>query len=279
MVSFRTCIATIQSNSTERLKRRHAKLSRRAATPRGRRRVLRGESGRLQTGVGRVPCPSSRARVDGGLRGPACASRAARARRWMRFWSITDARVMQAMCWSAVAGGTCERVDLEDLLKQGRPPAGRLARGQRSCGDDRRRPVGSGRRRLLAHASRTVGIPPVVRRRDVAFVGDMAPRPGQELQRVDGLGPRRWPLRHVGAIRHRLRGPVVRQPLQRDGIPCAVPGEASGERAIVLRHPKGPTQTAVWTWNPECGQVSMPAAWSSSNSSRRTKSRSTARRK
>ena len=32
----------------------------------------------------------------------------------------------------AVAAGTGERVDLENLLKQGRPPAGRLGRGQRS---------------------------------------------------------------------------------------------------------------------------------------------------
>ena len=36
------------------------------------------------------------ARVDGGLRGPACASRAARARRRARIWSITDAWVMHA---------------------------------------------------------------------------------------------------------------------------------------------------------------------------------------
>gem|GEM_PF-2802095 len=36
------------------------------------------------------------ARVDGGLRGPACASRAARVRKWVRIWSITDVWVMQA---------------------------------------------------------------------------------------------------------------------------------------------------------------------------------------
>ena len=43
----------------------------------------------------------------------------------------------------------------------------------------------------------------------------------------------------VGPIGHRLRGAVVRQALQRDGIPRAVLGEASGKRAIVLRHPDG----------------------------------------
>ncbi len=36
------------------------------------------------------------ARVDGGLRGPTCASRAARVRRWVRIWSITDVWVMNA---------------------------------------------------------------------------------------------------------------------------------------------------------------------------------------
>ena len=36
------------------------------------------------------------ARVDGGLRGPACASREVRVRRWVRIWSITDVWVMQA---------------------------------------------------------------------------------------------------------------------------------------------------------------------------------------
>ncbi len=89
--------------------------------------------------------------------------------------------------------------------------------------------------------------------------------PGQELERVGGLGARRGSVGLVGAIRHRLRGPVVRQPLQRDGIPGAVAREARRERAIVLGDPKGSSQTAVCTWNPECGQVSMPAASSSSN--------------
>ena len=36
------------------------------------------------------------ARVDGGLRGPAWASRAAQVRRCVRIWSITDAWVMNA---------------------------------------------------------------------------------------------------------------------------------------------------------------------------------------
>ena len=58
-----------------------------------------------------------------------------------------------------------------------------------------------------------------------------------ELTSYVEIGPRRWPLRLVGAIRHRLRGPVIRQPLQRDGMPRAVPGEPGRERAIVLGDP------------------------------------------
>ena len=38
----------------------------------------------------------ARARVDGGLRGPACASREARVPRWVRIWSSTDVCVMHA---------------------------------------------------------------------------------------------------------------------------------------------------------------------------------------
>lgn len=54
-----------------------------------------------------------------------------------------------------------------------------------------RKPVGSGPRRLLAYAWRTVGMPPGVPRRDVAVVGEMAQLSDQELQRVAGLGSRR----------------------------------------------------------------------------------------
>ncbi|OBQ31858.1 MAG: hypothetical protein AN485_23020, partial [Anabaena sp. MDT14b] len=61
----------------------------------------------------------------------------------------------------------------------------------------------------------------------------------QKLQRVGGLGARRRAVRLVGPVRHRLRGAVVRQALQRDRIPRTVPGESGDERAIVLGHPHG----------------------------------------
>lgn len=46
-----------------------------------------------------------------------------------------------------------------------------------------------------------------------------------------------WAFRLIGAIHHRLRGPVVRQPLQRYGMPRALPREAGREGPIVLGDP------------------------------------------
>jgi len=54
--------------------------------------------------------------------------------------------------------------------------------------------------------------------------------------------------------------------------PFFMPPEALAE----WRKTKGKVRDS---WNPECGQVSIPAAWSSSKSAKRTNSRSTARRK
>ena len=139
----------------------------------------------------------------------------------------------------AVAGGTRERVDLEDLLEERRPPAGGLRRresGRRGDGGWPR-PVCGGERRLVPRAPRAVGIPAIVPRGDVALVGDVHQHPGQERERVDGLGARRRALGLVRPVRHRRGGAVVGQPLQCDGIPRTVPGESGGERAIVLRHP------------------------------------------
>ena len=53
---------------------------------------LTRREGRRRTGGGRVTHFGSRgARVDGGLRAPALAAGAERARTWARIWSITDA--------------------------------------------------------------------------------------------------------------------------------------------------------------------------------------------
>jgi hypothetical protein len=65
----------------------------------------------------------------------------------------------------------------------------------------------------------------------------MDQHPGEELERVYRLGARRRTVRLVGPVRHRLRGSVVRQALQHDGIPGAVAREAGGERAIVHGEP------------------------------------------
>ena len=90
---------------------------------------------------------------------------------------------------------------------------------------------------LPPHATGAIGIPAIVPRRDVALVGKVDPHPGQELQRVGGLGARRRTLGRVGPVGHGPGGAVGRQPLQRDGIPRAVAHEAGGKRAIVLRTP------------------------------------------
>jgi len=74
-------------------------------------------------------------------------------------------------------------------------------------------------------------------RSDVPLVGDVHQYPGQELERVGGLGARRRALGLIGRVRHRLGGAVVGQPLQFDGIPGTVAREAAGKRAIVLGDP------------------------------------------
>ena len=65
------------------------------AWPRGAR--THGVVGAAANGRGARAVPRlAGARVAGGLRGPACPSREARVRRWVRIWSITDVWVMKA---------------------------------------------------------------------------------------------------------------------------------------------------------------------------------------
>ncbi len=67
----------------------------------------------------------------------------------------------------------------------------------------------------------------------VPLVGDIAQRPGQELQRVTGLGPRRRSLGLVRPVPDRRGGSVVGQPFEYGRIPRAVPGESGGEVTLV----------------------------------------------
>ena len=71
------------------------------------------------------------------------------------------------------------------------------------------------------------------------LVGDVDQDPRQELQRVGGLGAGGGALGLVGAVGHLPRGAVIRQPLERHGIPCAVAREALRKRPIVLGDPNG----------------------------------------
>ncbi len=89
----------------------------------------------------------------------------------------------------AMAGRTRQRVDLEDLLEQGRPPAAGLGRRESWRGDDggQRRGGGLG---LTPHSARAAGIPAIVPRRDMPLLRNVHEHSRQELERVSGLGPR-----------------------------------------------------------------------------------------
>ncbi len=201
----------------------------------------------------------ARARVDGGLRAPACAAREARVRRWVRIWSITDAWVMNAMIRMGPRQvGHARGSTSKSCWSRGCPPAGGLRRRQPWCGDDRGRRIGDGGLGLPPHGTRSIGIPARVPRGDVARVGDVHQHPGRGRERVHRLGARRRAVRRVRAVRRGLRGPVVAEPFQRDRIRAQYRGARGASRT--RDRPRGPE--AVCTWNPECGQVSMPEAWS-----------------
>ena len=86
----------------------------------------------------------------------------------------------------------------------------------------------------MAYATRAVGVPAIVPRGDVPLVGYVDQDAGEELQGVGCLGARGRALRFIGAVRHRLGGPVVGQPLKRDGIPGLVPRERARYGAIAV---------------------------------------------
>ena len=132
----------------------------------------------------------------------------------------------------------------------------------------------SGRLSLTPQPRRAVRLTAVVPRGQVPRVRDMDPPPREELQRVGGLGAGGGARGRVGAVGPRLRAPVVGPPVERDRIPGAVP---RARRVATARSSSGPP-TAVCTCTPEGGPGSMPAAGAASKRSRRTNSRSTARR-
>ena len=94
-----------------------------------------------------------------------------------------------------------------------------------------------GRLGLTPQPARAVGVPAVVPRGHVALVGNVDQHPRQELQGVLGFGARGGTLRRIGAVGHRLRAPVVRQPLKRHRIPRVVPREPGREGPIILGNP------------------------------------------
>ena len=71
------------------------------------------------------------------------------------------------------AAGTCERLNLDDLLEQDCPPAGGLRRRQPRREDDGGRRIGDDGIGLPPHARWATGIPVEIPRRDVAVVEDV----------------------------------------------------------------------------------------------------------
>ena len=92
-------------------------------------------------------------------------------------------------------------------------------------------------------------MPPIMPRGHVPLVRDVDQHPREGLQRAGCLGAGGGAFGLVGAIRHRLRGPVVRQALQCDGIPRAVPREPGGQGPTILGDP----HRRMHSETPECG--------------------------
>ena len=89
----------------------------------------------------------------------------------------------------------------------------------------------------------------------MALVGDVHQHPGEELQRVHGLGPCR---RALGLIERYAISFSARSYVSRSKA-TGLRGQYDASWVAKARLSSG-TQTAVCTWNPECGHVSMPAA-------------------
>ena len=93
--------------------------------------------------------------------------------RRLRDTCVMNATIRIAPAHCAGAWRAHERVDLDDLLQERRPPAGDLGGRQSRRDHHRHGGLGTGGLRLAAHAAGAVGIPPRVPRGDVAL-GDVA---------------------------------------------------------------------------------------------------------
>lgn len=169
-----------------------------------------------------------------GLRALAWAACAGRA----QIWSITDASVMHATIriapWQAGhARGSTRR------SAGASPPTGGWPRWTRVVArDDGRGSSGGGGLRLRPHPAGAFGTRALVPSGHVARVGHVHQDPGEYLRRVHGLGARRRPPT-CPPVRHRLCGPVVRQPFERHGIPRALSGGSRSKGPVLLGHRAG----------------------------------------
>jgi hypothetical protein len=172
------------------------------------------------------------ARVDGGLPGPACASRELRVRRWVRIWSITDVWVMKATMHIApwqdghASGSTskicCRSAAHRRVASVGASlgagsMAGGLGPSEAASASLSRAPRG----RLAYQPSYRVVTWPL----SGMCTSTRARNSSESAVSVSAVGPSDLSDRYVTALR--------------DGIPRAVPGEPRRERAIVLGDPHG----------------------------------------
>lgn len=119
--------------------------------------MVAGRWGGAQGTVGMRAAPWPRARIDAGLRGPPCALRAARVRRCATNRPITDRLGDERdEPHRAMAGRARERVDLGNLLQEGRQSAGGLGRRESWGGDDQEWRIGCCGLGLSPHAARTI---------------------------------------------------------------------------------------------------------------------------
>ncbi len=105
--------------------------------------------------------------------------------------------------------------------------------------DAQHRGVGPRGLRQAPHPAASVGVPAIAAGGDLALLQDVDQRPREERQRSNRLGPRGGTCRLVGAGVDGLRGAVVGQSFQSEGVSRTVASEPKRKGPIILRDPDG----------------------------------------
>jgi len=133
-------------------------------------------------------------------------------------------------------GGTAgarEGIDLVDAAQQLRPavaggpqrPVHRISDGDGLLDREAvsRRPSAGGTREAGSGHTGPARVPAVVARHHLSRIGDVGEEPGEELERVQGRGTGRGPVRYVGAIGEAVQG---------EGVAGAVARQAEREGTV-----------------------------------------------